>query len=291
MSPTVSIGMPVYNGGKYIREALDSLLAQTFTDFELIVSDNASTDETEVICRAYASIDTRIKYVRQSENMGPVENFQFVLDESVGEYFMWAAADDVWDSRWIATLFTMSSKHQCLAYGFVQCIDENGQRIDHPANIRKFEFTGNRLIRRCKYYLAIGYLGKANPIYGIIPASYLKESGFMWLKSEDYGGDMIFLYVLLNRMEIRHAEGVFLYKRLHAEYLGGGVRQYIDKPNAFARFIAFLRERVKTPMLSRYIKRSSAIESMLLAAVYPACIVLGTTYGIFYKLQRMLKNV
>jgi len=92
--PLVSIGMPVYNGAKFIREALDSLLAQTFTDFELIISDNASTDETEAICREYAAKDARIRYIRQPENRGALANFQFVLDEAVGEYFMWAAADD-----------------------------------------------------------------------------------------------------------------------------------------------------------------------------------------------------
>ncbi|WNC86000.1 glycosyltransferase family 2 protein [Thermosynechococcus sp. QKsg1] len=89
----LSIGMPVYNGAKFIREALDSLLAQTFTDFELIISDNASTDETEAICREYAAKDKRIRYVRQAQNLGAAANFKYVLDEARGEYFMWAAAD------------------------------------------------------------------------------------------------------------------------------------------------------------------------------------------------------
>ena len=101
-APKVSIGMPVYNGEKYIREALDSLLAQTFTDFELIISDNASTDGTEAICREYAARDPRIRYVRQSENRGPTANFHFVLDEAVGEYFMWAAYDDLWGNHFLA---------------------------------------------------------------------------------------------------------------------------------------------------------------------------------------------
>ncbi len=92
--PRVSIGMPVYNGEKFIRDALDSLLAQTFSDFELIISDNASTDDTEAICRDYAAKDVRIRYVRQAENLGAAANFKFVLDEAVGEYFMWAAHDD-----------------------------------------------------------------------------------------------------------------------------------------------------------------------------------------------------
>jgi glycosyltransferase involved in cell wall biosynthesis len=87
--------MPVFNGEKHIQETLDSLLAQTFTDFELIISDNASLDRTEAICRKYAETDSRIRYIRQPENRGAAANFLYVLYESKGEYFMWAAADDV----------------------------------------------------------------------------------------------------------------------------------------------------------------------------------------------------
>jgi glycosyltransferase involved in cell wall biosynthesis len=92
--PKVSIGMPVYNGQLYIRKALDSLLAQTFTDFELIISDNASTDGTLEICIEYAKKDCRIRLYRQKKNTGALFNFNFVLDRAISEYFMWAAADD-----------------------------------------------------------------------------------------------------------------------------------------------------------------------------------------------------
>lgn len=93
--PKVSIGMPVYNGEERVREALDSLLAQTFTDFELIISDDASVDKTGEICLGYVKKDPRIHYVRQPKNRGLESNFQFVLDQARGEYFMWAAQDDV----------------------------------------------------------------------------------------------------------------------------------------------------------------------------------------------------
>ncbi len=91
----ISIGMPVYNGGQTIRAALEALLNQTYKEFELIISDNASTDETQAICEAYASRDDRIRYVRQPKNLGSAGNFKYVLDEAIGEYFLWAAADDI----------------------------------------------------------------------------------------------------------------------------------------------------------------------------------------------------
>ena len=78
--PRVSIGIPVYNGENYLAEALDSLLRQSFGDFELLISDNASTDRTQEICRAYAARDARIRYVRQDRNIGAGPNHNRVLE-------------------------------------------------------------------------------------------------------------------------------------------------------------------------------------------------------------------
>lgn len=93
--PRISIGLPVFNGETYIEEALDSILAQTYTDFELIISDNASTDRTPEICQGYAAKDSRIRYFRNPENLGGVPNYNRTFELSGGEYFKWAAHDDV----------------------------------------------------------------------------------------------------------------------------------------------------------------------------------------------------
>jgi len=94
-TPRLSIGMPVYNGENYLADALDSLLAQSFDDFELIISDNASTDRTAEICQEYADRDPRIRYIRQPQNIGGGPNQDFVFQQSRGELFKWAAHDDV----------------------------------------------------------------------------------------------------------------------------------------------------------------------------------------------------
>jgi glycosyltransferase involved in cell wall biosynthesis len=91
----LSIGLPVYNGAEWVADALDSLLAQTFRDFELIISDNASTDATRQICEKYAASDERIRYVRQEINRGLVWNWNRVFELSHSKYFKWAACDDV----------------------------------------------------------------------------------------------------------------------------------------------------------------------------------------------------
>lgn len=88
--------MPVYNGENYIEEALDSILAQTYADFELIISDNASTDRTQEICQSYATRDRRIRYYRNKGNIGVSKNFNRVFELSIGKYFKWIAHDDIY---------------------------------------------------------------------------------------------------------------------------------------------------------------------------------------------------
>ena len=94
-SPRLSVGLPVYNGETYIGQSIESLLGQSYEDFELIISDNASTDSTADICRHYGKQDPRIRYVRQPRNIGLSPNHNFVVQQARGEYFKWAAADDL----------------------------------------------------------------------------------------------------------------------------------------------------------------------------------------------------
>ena len=92
--PRLTIGLPVYNGEVHLSEAFESLLGQTYEDFELIVSDNASTDGTSEICLRYARQDRRIRYIRQDENIGLVPNHVFLIGQARGELFKSAAHDD-----------------------------------------------------------------------------------------------------------------------------------------------------------------------------------------------------
>jgi glycosyltransferase involved in cell wall biosynthesis len=93
--PRVTVGVPVFNGDRFIAETLDSLLSQTFTDLEIVISDNASTDRTEGICREYVTRDPRVRYYRNDLNMGAAWNHNRVFELARGEYFRWNSADDI----------------------------------------------------------------------------------------------------------------------------------------------------------------------------------------------------
>jgi glycosyltransferase involved in cell wall biosynthesis len=94
--PKLSVGLPVYNGSAYVAESIEALLGQTFEDFELIISDNASTDDTGDICRGYEKLDSRVRYFRQPRNVGLAPNHNFCVEQASGELFKWAAGDDLY---------------------------------------------------------------------------------------------------------------------------------------------------------------------------------------------------
>jgi glycosyltransferase involved in cell wall biosynthesis len=129
----VAIGLPVYNGAEYLEPAITSILAQTFGDFELLISDNASDDATESLCRRYAGHDRRIRYVRQPRNIGAAANHNFVVRQTESRYFKWAAHDDLLDPRFLeVSVAALDRQPQVvLASPASDLIDELGQVLPY----------------------------------------------------------------------------------------------------------------------------------------------------------------
>jgi len=261
-------------------------MSQTFTDFELIVSDNFSTDSTEIICRRYAENDSRIRYIRQSVNVGPVANFQNVLDLAIGDYFMWAAADDIWDAGWIKRLLPIAEKYQCISTGVYKPIDSNENEIQHPANNRKLEYCGPKTYRRIKFYLEPGVLGKGNPIYGIMPTKILKKIGVSWVASEPLGGVTVYLYVLLSQMEIRSEPSVILYKRLHSESYGEMIATIKVHNSTWRKKMIIAKNILIQPIPSQYSRKSTDFQKPLIWLLYPVAIFWGIYSEIAWKVKR-----
>ena len=126
---TVSIGLPVFNAEQYLEQSLASILSQTYGNFELIISDNASTDATEAICQRYVVRDARVRYHRNSRNHGPTFNFRQVVLLSSGEYFLWAAHDDMFAPEYVerCVAFLEQNPDVVLCYSKSIEIDEQGQ--------------------------------------------------------------------------------------------------------------------------------------------------------------------
>ena len=130
-TPRVTIGLPIYNGQNYLAETMDSLLAQTFRDFELVISDNASTDGTEAICRDYAARDPRVRYHRNEVNVGASANYNRTFELGRGQYFKWAAHDDLLAPTFLECCVAALDRDPAvvLAYTQAKAIDDKGQVV------------------------------------------------------------------------------------------------------------------------------------------------------------------
>jgi glycosyltransferase involved in cell wall biosynthesis len=135
--PRLSIGLPVYNGQQYLGESIEALLNQSYQDFELIISDNASTDTTADICLRYKKNDSRIRYIRQPRNIGLAPNHNFVFQQARGEFFKWAASDDLYGRDLLDCCVTALDENPgvVLAQSYAGSIDGDGkvtQSFEYP---------------------------------------------------------------------------------------------------------------------------------------------------------------
>ena len=214
MKPLVSVGMPIYNAAKYLREALDALLGQTYGNFELIISDNASTDETEAICREYAERDRRIRYIRQEKNIFGIPNFNFVLREAKGDYFMWAAHDDIRGARFLEKCiekFLHDPGLSMVFCRFERFDEKSGER--HPYNdTSRYLPTERDIYKRLKRHILLYWSeGKAVPIYGLWNRRKIGDDRFAF--NEFYFGfDVNFIFRNLTRGPFAAVEETLFFK-------------------------------------------------------------------------------
>jgi len=171
--PRLSVGLPVYNGQDYLPEALDSLLAQSYSDFELIISDNASTDRTEEICRRYMARDPRIRYFRQAVNLGAAPNHNFVVQQARGEFFKWASHDDLYARdlllRCIEALDTNSEV--VLSHAWEAFINAEGN-ILHRVNYR----LATDSPRAPERFRSMLFVRGGDDFYGVIRTEVLRRT-------------------------------------------------------------------------------------------------------------------
>ena len=138
--PKVSIGLPVYNGEQFISDAIDSILNQSFEDFELIISDNCSTDGTQKICEEYVARDPRVFYYRNEQNLGASRNFNRVFKLSVGKYFRWAAHDDMVEPDYLSKCVQIlnSDESIILCFSKIKIVKRNGEmKRNYSSNLNK----------------------------------------------------------------------------------------------------------------------------------------------------------
>ena len=172
-TPLVSIGLPTRNRAHLLPIALESLLNQTYRNIEYIVSDNASSDNTEHVCRKFVARDPRIQYIRQKTNIGGNPNHEFVLRESRGKYFMWASDDDSWDSRFVETLVDALEQNPDYGVAMSHYYQKYINGIDNKQTIETHYFNNCSHQDLFRFYLR----GKKSSIFffGLYRTDFLKR--------------------------------------------------------------------------------------------------------------------
>jgi glycosyltransferase involved in cell wall biosynthesis len=206
--PKVSVGMPVYNGGDLLKAAVDSMLNQEYTDFELIISDNASTDSTEKVCRAYEQQDKRITYIRRDRNYGMVNNGRYALSIARGEYYMAAAHDDQRYPRFISACVEKLDANPALVLvcPAIEFFSPDGTILDTP--YPPLHTVGMGLRERVASIFKEINVGFNS--YGMYRREVLNKIDF---NVECFANDVVFLLQLMFHGEVAHIpEKLFRYR-------------------------------------------------------------------------------
>lgn len=208
---TISIGMPTYNGQLHIKQAIVSLLQQKYSDFELIISDDASTDKTETICLEYAKKDKRILYIRQEKNLGFIKNFNFVLKKAKGEYFMWAGNDDYWDRDYLTKLHSLFQKFPDTVLAVSKFNNVFNKR---PYNYLKKQYIGNGL-NKLVYLRHFLQTRNLSYFYGLHLTENLKKIGGYHSDSRPFyqSSDFLTIFRVLLNGNLSYIDEVLFYKR------------------------------------------------------------------------------
>lgn len=225
-SPRISIGMPVYNGESYLAQALDCFLAQTFDDFEILISDNASTDRTGEIAEDYASRDPRVRYFRQDRNIGAGPNHNYLLELSQSPYFKWAAHDDLHEPAYLARCVRVLEENPdvVLAHADSAMIDSQGRPLSYDLFRRRFvDHLGNELVKEpidvCgsdqpseRFDDVLQRLVWCTAMYG---AFRREVAGHATLERSFYGSDKVFLAEMALLGKFHHVKEKLFLKRYH----------------------------------------------------------------------------
>lgn len=186
--PRVSIGLPVYNGERYLKKTVESLLDQTFSNFELIISDNASTDSTEDISRDFVSRDSRVRYFRSSANRGAAWNFNNAFKKARAEYFKWAAHDDLHHPRFLETCIDVLDREQSVVLCFTRTdfIDDEGQDLGEYRFPADLSSTSRQKL--FLFYACGGHI--VHEIFGVVRSANLRQTPLI---GSYVGSDLVLL--------------------------------------------------------------------------------------------------
>lgn len=210
-APLVTVGIPAYNRADCLREALDSLIAQSYRNIEILVSDDVSTDQTPLVCQEYAQKDPRIKCIRQSHNLGIAANHNYLLEKAKGKYFVWACDDDMRHRDFVKSLAELLSDHPDAAgamCGVSHIVDGGHRAVNGPMPCSNDSSP-------YQYLMNYARTGDYSPIGGMFVTSELRQAGGYHADSRPFfrASDYLTILRLGIQGKVVHTREVLFFKR------------------------------------------------------------------------------
>lgn len=283
----ITIGMPVFNDVDFIELSLKSILEQSFKDFNLIISDDGSSDGSQAICEQYAAVDNRITYIRQPKNLGISRNMEFLLSQSNTPYFMWAADDDLWDKMFVEKLIILlnQNKEAIAAFCRYSLINDEGAQLDKG---RLFQYGAAKPNQRLNKFIT-------NPNdafgYGIFRTEKIKGLRFpvWWWPNQKCAYNNIYptlCFYLAKGDIVYHQSDVLFFKRVKKEALVNHKLPY--KENSLPEVIAYSIRKFNLVWISfLMIKKASDLKVGF--SVFPLLIHQWFIKPSYYKWKHFVK--
>jgi glycosyltransferase involved in cell wall biosynthesis len=273
VSPLVTIGLPVFNRERFVRQAIESLLNQTFRDFQLIISDNASTDSTGKICEEYARKDRRVRYFRNSENIGLSPNFNRVFSLSQSPYLKWSTSDDYWAPTMIERALEIMEADRSIVLCYPKTMlvnQEGGDSQPYEDNLHLVSDNSKE-----RFIQLLSQIGLAHQHTGLIRAESLSRTHLLG----DYpGSDVVLLAELTLYGKFFEIPERLYFRRFHEES-SSWLRSSQEHQNKF--YLSPKSSKVTMNRWRRYLG--------LLSAVHTAPVGFQDRWSLYCYLGRLMR--
>ncbi|MEM5872192.1 MAG: glycosyltransferase family 2 protein [Candidatus Aenigmatarchaeota archaeon] len=235
--PLVSVGIPTYNRPQGLKKTLECITNQTYTNLEIIVSDNCSSDpQVKEIIEAFTKKDKRIKYYRQETNIGPTKNFEFVLKQSTGEYFMWACDDDEWENSYIFECIRVFMKERDAVAVTTACYFVHNPTKGDRIVVKNLNTLGiNSFVEKVKIFIHYMYNSPNTSFYSIYKSDILKTCR---LKNY-FGSDWGFILQVLQYGDFVSSTNKVLYTYFYSGISSGSLddlKKYLQIKSMFHKY-------------------------------------------------------
>lgn len=289
-NPLVTVGIPTFNRPTSLQRVLNCICQQTYTNLEIIVSDNASPgEETKRVVEDCMAQDGRIRYFCQLSNLGSNSNFQFVLNTASGEFFLWMSDDDWRDKSYIEVLLKelQANDDAVLAFCDIAVLDEQGCRRDdfystYLPYLRQFT-SDKRAVRLAKYFLQDESFGKANLMYGLMRSCAIKRISLdsMYELYGFYGLDNLLVFALLDKGTLKLVDEMFYGCTV------GNVKHYpATQLSGFRRRLQPIINQLV--YLTAYVRLSKGLTRIAIAVLFPLKILSFYFRNLGRKFSRLL---